>query len=278
MPALGSQSSIKALVARPWAHFPHLLGVQLVAFKASSVTRQICQRNCCWTWRSSRKKKLEKATQLLWGAPASVSPFIWEWFSSWVLILESQLSYTAAAFQPHLCLDTHPHWAKAWPNPWIHLSDVNSILPCYYGLAWQALNYSLTLTTPDWSRPWIAWIHGLITMDSPGDLDFWLYLDLICSCSCPVVLSHSQWKRPPPLPAFLSPLATAFPWQSSQLLLIWLVSDHWQQLSARDKMCSITRNAKPYSGLQSQIYFTQILFFVCVLCDFILNNDCSEFS
>lgn len=94
------------------------------------------------------------------------------YFQAEILILESQLSYTAAALQPHLCLTMYP----TDPNPdlWIQLSDLNSNLPCCYGLAWQALNCGWPCSlSPDWSWPWIAdlsyhygfvWWSGLVTV------------------------------------------------------------------------------------------------------------------
>lgn len=62
------------------------------------------------------RKKLEKATQLLWGAPAMKLqrvPSFRSSFQTEILLLEPQLSYTAAALQPHLHLDTYP----TDPNP-----------------------------------------------------------------------------------------------------------------------------------------------------------------
>lgn len=91
------------------------------------------------------QKKTWKSHTVALGSPCyevSVSSFIWEWFSSWGshpwAPAELPCSSNAATPVPgHV-----PHWSESWPNPWTRLPGLNSILPCQYGLAWQALNCS----------------------------------------------------------------------------------------------------------------------------------------
>lgn len=132
---------------------------------------------------------------MLWGAPAMKL----QWFPSFesgfqaeVPILEPQLSYTAAALQTHLCLDTYPtdrnpdpthgfifliwtpsclasmdlpgrHWTVADPEPSWLIKTLNCLNPqsYHYGFVWwpgllAVSRHDLLLLMSCGTFPWLV--------------------------------------------------------------------------------------------------------------------------
>lgn len=83
-------------------------------------------------------------------------PFTWELLQAEIPIIKLQLSYTAAALQPHLCLAMYPTDPNPDPDPWTQLPDLISDLPC-------CCRHWLTLLTV--SRLILTLNCCLITMD-----------------------------------------------------------------------------------------------------------------
>lgn len=186
------------------------------------IVRQSCQRTFAGlgaTWEKAWKRLSRGSLKVLHEASARsfhLSLSLESYFQGQVLVLEPQLSNTAAALQLHLHLAMYP----TDPNPGPHtlLPDLNSNLPCCYRFAWQSLNWDQPcIPTPGW--PWLADLSSWLVLGPVSSLWIclvlwtagWIYLlslDLVCSTLFRYCGTFPLPVRPLALLAFLSPLTT----------------------------------------------------------------------